>query len=81
LDTLAGIMGEMARIYREARRQQLPADIACKLVYILKEMRGCLETQELVELQRQLEELTRHAASARGKPFVIEGSVPPPLSH
>ena len=47
LDDLAGVFAEMAAVYREVRTGKTRPDLGCKLIYILREMRGCLEAQAL----------------------------------
>jgi hypothetical protein len=59
LDSLAGVRGEMARLYRLALNGKLPADELTRLVYTLKEIRACLEAEILTDLQQRLALLSR----------------------
>lgn len=65
LDTVTGIMREMAAVYREMRRGKTDAERGCKLVYVLREMRCCLEAQELTRINDRLDALAQ-AAETRG---------------
>ena len=59
LDTLAGVRGEMARLYRLALNNKLPCDELTRLIYTLKEIRACLEAEILVDVQQRLALLSR----------------------
>ena len=54
LDTLAGVRGEMARLYRLALNNKLPCDELTRLIYTLKEIRACLEAEVLIDVQQRL---------------------------
>jgi hypothetical protein len=41
LDTLAGVQGEMARVYRLALNGKVPSDEMTRFIYALKEIRAC----------------------------------------
>lgn len=43
LDTIGGVVCEMAKVYREARREEIEVEVASKLVYMLSQMRSALE--------------------------------------
>ena len=43
LDTVGGVVREMARVYRQARRDEIEVETASKLVYMLSQMRSALE--------------------------------------
>jgi hypothetical protein len=47
LDNAAGVLGELQRIYREARRGELKPYVAGRLTAILKETRAAIETADL----------------------------------
>jgi hypothetical protein len=49
------VIRELGCLYREARTGKTEPDIACKLVYILKEIRATLEAQVLERLEERLE--------------------------
>ena len=59
LDTLAGVRGEMARLYRLALNGKIPCDELTRLVYTLKEIRCCLESEILIDVQQRLALLSR----------------------
>jgi hypothetical protein len=47
LDNAAGILAELQRIYREARRGELEPYVAGRLTAILREARAAIETADL----------------------------------
>ena len=59
LDTLAGVRGEMARLYRLALNGKLPSDELTRFIYTLKEIRACLEAEILTDVQQRLALLSR----------------------
>ena len=59
LDTLAGVRGEMARLYRLALNGRIQSDEMTRLVYVLKEIRACLEAESLIDIQQRLALLSR----------------------
>ena len=59
LDTLAGVRGEMARLYRLALNGKLPSDELTRFIYTLKEIRACLEAEILTDVQHRLALLSR----------------------
>ncbi len=54
LDTVAGVRREMGRLYRMSLNGKLPSDELTRLVYVLKEIRACLESELLSDVQRRL---------------------------
>ena len=46
LNTVGGVVGELGKIYREARRGQLDVGDATRLAMILREIRCALEVSE-----------------------------------
>jgi hypothetical protein len=65
LDRLSSVRAEMARIYRQVRAGKMEPESATKRVYILKEIRACIEA----ELGERLEERmvrVQEALSKRG---------------
>ena len=67
LNTLAGVRGEMARLYRLGLNGRLPSDELTRLVYVLKEIRACLEAEMLTEVQQRLALLTRDMDNQHGQ--------------
>ena len=66
LDTLVGVRGEMARLYRLALNGRIPADEMTRFIYALKEIRACLEAEMLTDVQRRLALLTREMENRNG---------------
>jgi len=58
LNTLGGILVEMARVYRECRREELDSLEGFRLVAMLKEMRESLKATEIEDRIRALEAKT-----------------------
>ena len=54
LDTVGGVVSEMAKVYRQARREELDVDRARSLVWMLGQMRSALE---LVVIEARLAKL------------------------
>ena len=59
LDSLAGVRGEMARLYRLALNGKIRSDEMTRFIYALKEIRACLEAEILTDVQRRLAVLSR----------------------
>jgi len=66
LDTLAGVRGEMARLYRLALNGRIQSDELTRLVYVLKEIRACLESETLIDIQQRLALLSRDMDNHNG---------------
>jgi hypothetical protein len=77
LDSLGGVVREMGAVYREARTGKTEPDVACKLVYILKEIRAALEAHVLERLELRLEAIE---AGRLGDGEHRRG-IPPPQTH
>ena len=54
LDSVGGIVSELGRIYREARRGELDVGDATRLAMVLREIRCALEVSEF---ERRIQEL------------------------
>ena len=59
LDTLAGVWGEMARLYRLGLNGKIRSDEMTRFIYALKEIRACLEAEMLTDVQQRLALLSR----------------------
>ena len=57
LASLAGLIAEATRVYRQARDRKLDHAEARSLVWMLAQMRAMVETQALERLEQRLEEL------------------------
>ena len=76
LDTLVGVRGEMARLYRLALNGRIPTDELTRLVYTLKEIRCCLEAEILTDVQQRLASLTRNMDNHNGRHILHQPIVP-----
>ena len=66
LDTLVGVRGEMARLYRLALKGTVQPDEMTKFIYALKEIRACIEAEVLDGVQQRLEALSAAVGGRRG---------------
>ena len=57
LDTLAGVIAETTKVYREMRDDKLDHGKGRSLVWVLSQLRAMVETQALERLEQRLEEL------------------------
>ena len=76
LDTLVGVRGEMARLYRLALNGRIPCDELTRLVYTLKEIRCRLESELLTDVQQRLALLTQNMDSRHGQRILPQQAVP-----
>src|SRR5436190_21952505 len=67
LDTLAGVRGEMARLYRLGLNGRIPSDEMTRFIYALKEIRACLEAEMLTDVQHRLALLSRDMDNHNGQ--------------
>src|SRR6185369_643236 len=66
LDTLAGVRGEMARLYRLALNGRIRSDEMTRFIYALKEIRACLEAEILTDVQQRMALLSREMDNHNG---------------
>ena len=66
LDTLAGVRGEMARLYRLGLNGRIRSDEMTRFIYALKEIRACLEAEILIDVQQRLAWLSRDMGNHNG---------------
>jgi hypothetical protein len=76
LDTLVGVRGEMARLYRLALNGRIPSDEMTRFIYALKEMRACLEAEILTDVQQRLVALSRNMDKSNGHHILHQPTVP-----
>ena len=76
LDTLAGVRGEMARLYRLALNGRIPSDEMTRFIYALKEIRACLEAEVLTDVQQLLVVLSRNMDNHHGHRILHQPTVP-----
>ena len=57
LSTVGGVVSELGKIYRAARRGQIDVTDATRLAYILREIRCALEASEIEKRLGDLERL------------------------
>ena len=71
LDTVGGVVTELGRVYRLARRGELDMIEAKSLTYVLREMRCALEAGDVERRLEELEEMTPSSpwAQNRGGPY------------
>ena len=55
LDSAAGVLSELQRIYRDARRGEIEPSLAGRLTAILKEARAAIEIADLAKRLEALE--------------------------
>jgi hypothetical protein len=66
LDTLAGVRGEMARLYRLGLSGRIRSDEMTRFIYALREIRACLEAEILTDVQQRLALLSREVDNPNG---------------
>ena len=66
LDTLAGVRGEMARLYRLGLNGRIRSDEMTRFIYALKEIRAALEAEVLTDVQQRLAFLSRDMDNRNG---------------
>ena len=76
LDTLAGVRGEMARLYRLGLNGRIPSDEMTRFVYVLKEIRACIEAEILIDVQQRLDVLSRNMDNHNGRRILHQPIVP-----
>ena len=64
LNTVGGVVTELGRVYRQARRGELDMGEAKALTYILRELRCALEANDI---ERRLDELEATRANRWGR--------------
>jgi hypothetical protein len=57
----------MARLYRLALNGRIRSDEMTKFIYALKEIRACLESETLVDIQQRLVLLSRDMENHNGQ--------------
>jgi hypothetical protein len=65
--SLAGVRGEMARLYRLALNGRIRSDEMTRFIYALKEIRACLEAEILTDVQQRLVLLSRDMENNNGQ--------------
>src|SRR5215813_5024091 len=76
LDTLAGVRGEMARLYRLGLNGKIRSDEMTRFIYALKEIRACLEAEVLMDVQQRLVVLSRNMDNHHGQRILHQPAVP-----
>jgi hypothetical protein len=62
LDRLSSVRLEMARLYRAAKSGRREAAEAARLIWMLREIRGCLEGESIERLEAQMKTLEQRLA-------------------
>jgi hypothetical protein len=76
LDTLAGVRGEMARLYRLGLNGRIRSDEMTRFIYALKEIRACLEAEILTDVQQRLVLLSREMDNHNGQRLPHQQALP-----
>ncbi len=76
LDTLAGVRGEMARLYRLGLNGRIRSDEMTRFIYALKEIRACLEAETLIDVQQRLALLSRNMDNHDGHRVLHQSTFP-----
>ena len=76
LDTLAGVRSEMARLYRLGLNGRIRSDEMTRFVYVLKEIRACLEAEILTDVQQRLALLSRDMDNHNGHHVIHQPTFP-----
>ena len=76
LDTLVGVRGEMARLYRLGLNGKIRSDEMTRFIYALKEIRACLEAEILTDVQQRLVVLSRNMDNHNGHRILHQPPVP-----
>src|SRR5260370_41865328 len=76
LDTLAGGRREMARLYRFGLNGKIRSDEMTRVVYVLKEVRACLEAEILIHVQQRLVLLARDMGIHNGHRVLHQPTFP-----
>ena len=76
LDTLAGVRGEMARLYRLGLNGRIRSDEMTRFIYALKEIRACLEAETLTDVQQRLVLLSRGMDNHNGHDLLHQPTFP-----
>jgi hypothetical protein len=66
LDTLAGVRGEMSRLYRLGLNGRMRSAEMTRFIYALREIRACLEAEILTDVQQRLASLSRDMDNQNG---------------
>ena len=76
LDTLAGVRGEMARLYRFGLNGKIRSDEMTRFIYALKEIRACIEAELLTDVQQRLALLSRGMGNYNGHHVLHQSTFP-----
>ena len=76
LDTLAGVRGEMARLYRLGLNGRIRSEEMTRFIYALKEIRACLEAELLTDVQQRLALLSRDMDNHNGQRVLNQPAFP-----
>ena len=67
---------EMARLYRLALNGRIRSDELTRLVFVLKEIRACLEAEILTDVQQRLALLSRDMGNHNGHHIIHQSTFP-----
>jgi hypothetical protein len=66
----------MARLYRLALNGRIRSDELTRLVFVLKEIRACLEAEILTDVQQRLALLSRDMGNHNGHHIIHQSTFP-----
>jgi hypothetical protein len=66
----------MARLYRLGLNGRIASDEMTRYVYVLKEIRACLEAETLVDVQQRLAMLSRDIGTHNGHRVIHPATLP-----
>jgi hypothetical protein len=76
LDSLVGVRSEMSRIYRLGLNGRIASGEMTRYIFALREIRACLESEALTDLQKRLVELSRNVDNRNGYRIPHQPTVP-----
>jgi hypothetical protein len=71
LNTPLAVAAELGRVYRQARREELDPAFASRLANILATLRQCLETAEIEERLKAIEEAVSRRETRPPRPTLV----------
>jgi hypothetical protein len=76
LNSVAGVRAEMARLYRLGLNGKIRTDELTRLIFVLKEIRACVEAEVLVDVQERLAALSQNMGNYNGHRVIHQPTGP-----
>ena len=76
LNTLRGVRREMCRVYRGVANGRIASDEGTRRIFMLKEIRACLEAEILTDVQQRLVLLSREMDNHNGHRVLHQPTLP-----